>query len=43
VSLPEVCSGEQIAGLIYINIVENFPGSEAICKAHFEKVGITPL
>ena len=41
VSLPEHCSLEQIAGLIYINIAQNFDDSEAICKAHFQGLGIS--
>jgi hypothetical protein len=40
-SLPESCSVEQIAGLIYVNISENFRDNAAICKAHFQKLGLT--
>lgn len=39
-SLPEHCSVEQIAGLIYVNITQNFRGSAEMCKAHFEKLGL---
>jgi hypothetical protein len=38
VSLPELCSVEQIAGLIYVNIVNNFSDSREMYKAHFEKL-----
>ena len=41
VSLPEHCSVEQIAGLIYVNITLNFGDSEAMCKTHFQKLGLT--
>lgn len=40
VSLPEHCSVEQIAGLIYVNIVQNFRGSAEMYKAHFQKLGL---
>jgi len=40
VSLPECCSVEQIAGLIYVNIAQNFRDSAAMCKAHFQKLGL---
>ncbi len=40
VSLPEHCSAEQIAGLIFVNIAQNFRGSAEMCKAHFEKLGL---
>ena len=40
VFLPERCSVEQIAGLIYVNIAENFRDSGAIFKAHFQKLGL---
>lgn len=40
VSLPEHCSVEQVAGLIYVNIAQNFRGSAEIFKAHFEKLGL---
>jgi hypothetical protein len=39
-SLPERCSLEQIAGLIYINIAENFSDSREACKEHFQRLGI---
>jgi hypothetical protein len=41
VSLPEHCSVEQIAGLIYVNIALNFGDSEAMWKAHLQKWGVT--
>ena len=41
VSLPERCSAEQIAGLIYVNVAENFRDSAAMFKAHFQKLGLT--
>lgn len=41
VSLPERCSAEQIAGLIYVNISENFRDDAAMCKSHFQKLGLT--
>jgi hypothetical protein len=40
VFLPELCSVEQIAGLIYVNITKNFSSSREIYKAHFEKLGL---
>lgn len=40
VSLPTKCSVERIAGLIYLNVLQNFPGSVNAFKAHFESVGI---
>lgn len=40
VSLPESCSAEQIATLIYVNVAQNFRGSAEICKAHFQKLGL---
>jgi len=40
VSLPEHCSVEQIAGLIYVNIAQNFRGSAEMCKSHFQKLGL---
>jgi hypothetical protein len=39
-SAPANCSVEQIAGLIYLNIAENFRDSAALFKAHFQKLGI---
>jgi hypothetical protein len=41
VSLPERSSAEQIAGLIYVNVAENFRDSAAMFKAHFQKLGLT--
>jgi hypothetical protein len=43
VSLPERCSVEQIAGLIYVNIVQNFRASAEMYKAHFQKLGLPPF
>ena len=40
VSIPERCSVEQIAGLIYVNVVQNFRGSAEMYKAHFQKLGL---
>lgn len=36
VSLPERCSVEQIACLIYVNVVQNFRGSAEMYRAHFQ-------
>jgi hypothetical protein len=41
VSLPESCSVEQIAGLIYANIVQNFRDSATAFKGHFRKLGLS--
>ena len=38
--LPENCSLEQIAGLIYANIAKNNRDNSAICRAHFEALGL---
>jgi hypothetical protein len=38
--LPESCSIEQIAGLIYVNIADNFRSSTEMFKAHFQKLGL---
>jgi hypothetical protein len=38
--LPESCSIEQIAGLIYVNIAENFRTSAEMFKVHFQKLGL---
>lgn len=40
VSIPERCSVEQIAGLIYVNVVQNFRGSAEMYKAHFQELGL---
>jgi hypothetical protein len=40
VTLPEKCSVEQIAGLIYINVAQNFRDDKETFRAHFEIVGI---
>lgn len=40
-SLPERCSVEQIAGLIYVNIAQNFRDSAEMYKAHFQKLGLS--
>ena len=38
--LPERCSVEQIAGLIYVNVVQNFRDRAPMFKAHFQLLGI---
>jgi len=40
-SLPEVCSVEQIAGLIYVNIALNFSDTAETCKAYFQDLGLS--
>ena len=40
VSLPEKCSVEQIAGLIYVNIVRNHRDSAKAWKAYFQNLGV---
>jgi len=40
VSLPEKCSREQIAGLIYMNIASNHRDSVAVWRSHFEQLGV---
>jgi hypothetical protein len=40
VSLPEMCSMEQIAGLIYVNVAKNHRDSLAAWKSHFERLGV---
>jgi hypothetical protein len=40
-SLPEVCSVEQIAGLIYVNIALNFGDTADRCKAYFQELGLS--
>jgi hypothetical protein len=40
VTLPEKCSVEQIAGLIYINVAQNFRDDKETFRAYFENVGI---
>ena len=40
VACPTKCSREQIAGLIYVNIVRNFRDSAEAVKMHFEKLGV---
>lgn len=39
-SLPASCSLEKIAGLIYLNVVQNFRDSKDAWKVHFEKLGV---
>jgi hypothetical protein len=39
-SAPANCSVEQIAGLIYLNVAENFRDSASLFKAYFQKLGI---
>lgn len=38
--LPTRCSVEQIAGLIYLNIAQNFRADRDACKKYFEAIGI---
>jgi hypothetical protein len=38
-TLPEFCSAEKIAGLIYVNIRQNFADSKDIWKTHLEHLG----
>lgn len=40
VTLPEKCSVEQIAGLIYLNITQNFRETKEAFRTHFESLGI---
>lgn len=40
VACPTKCSREQIAGLIYMNIAQNFRDSAAAFKAHFQQLGV---
>lgn len=40
VSLPEKCSVEQIAGLIYMNVSSNHRESAAAWRHHFEQIGV---
>lgn len=40
VACPTKCTTEQIAGLIYVNIAQNFRDSAEAFKAHFEKLGV---
>jgi hypothetical protein len=40
VSCPAKCTMEQIAGLLYLNVVSNFRESGAAFKSHFERMGI---
>jgi hypothetical protein len=40
VSLPQKCSVEQIAGLIYVNIAESHRESAGAWKSHFESLGV---
>jgi hypothetical protein len=39
-SLPVFCSKEQIAGLIYVNIAENFRDHKLMFKNHFQSRGL---
>ncbi len=39
VACPTKCTTEQIAGLIYVNIVKNFRDSAEAFKAHFQQLG----
>ena len=40
IAVPTACSAEQIAELIYTNIVLNFREEAEICKRHFEARGM---
>jgi hypothetical protein len=40
VTLPETCSLEQIAGLIYLNVAQNYRDSKEACRAHFDHIGV---
>ena len=40
VTLPERCSVEQIADLIYINVAQNFRDSAEMFRDHFENLGL---
>ena len=40
VTLPEKCSVEQIAGLIYLNVAQNYRDSAELFKAYFSQIGI---
>lgn len=40
VACPTKCSTEQIAGLIYMNVAQNFRHSAEAFKEHFKKFGI---
>ena len=39
-SLPESCSVEQVAGLIYVNIADNFRDSAEMYETHFQNLGL---
>jgi len=40
VACPTKCSREQIAGLIYMNVAQNFRDSAEAFKTHFQPLGI---
>jgi hypothetical protein len=40
VTLPEKCSVEQIAGLIYLNVAQNFRDAKEAFRAYFETLGV---
>ena len=40
VACPTKCSTEQIAGLIYMNVAQNFRQSAEAFKEHFKKFGV---
>jgi hypothetical protein len=40
VGLPEKSSVEQIAGLIYLNVRQNFRDAKDAFRAHFENLGV---
>lgn len=40
VTLPEKCSAEQVAWLIYLNVMQNLRDAKEAFRAHFENLGI---
>jgi hypothetical protein len=40
IACPTKCSAQKIAGLIYINIAQNFRDSKDAWKAHFDALGL---
>lgn len=40
VCLPERCGTEQIAGIIYVNILQNFQDSAEACRTYFQMMRI---
>jgi hypothetical protein len=43
VTLPESCSPERIAELIYVNVAQNFRDSKDVWKTHFENLGVLTI